>query len=361
MVFVLGQANKWSEWQLTGANDTPVRDRPSIRGGEIHADKAWKYEMRSAIRDSVKLCELLELPASLGERADRSQGGFPVFVPQPFLRRIRVGDPNDPLLKQVLPDPAETKLTEGFSQDPVGDQTSKLQPGVIQKYPGRALLVVNGACAVHCRYCFRRHFPYETVPHSPRNWQPVLNQIAQDTRITELILSGGDPLTMVDASFRGLVDQIAQMPHVQRLRIHTRLPVVIPSRVTDELIEALQVCPTTVVVVHINHPQEIDEAVSIALKKLVQAGALVLNQAVLLRGINDSVDLLADLSLRLVALRVMPYYLNQLDRVAGAAHFEVPVARGKAIIKQLADQLPGYAVPKYVQDLPDCDSKQRLA
>ena len=173
-------------------------------------------------------------------------------------------------------------------------------------------------------------------------------------------LSGGDPLTMVDASFRELVDQIAEMPHVQRLRIHSRLPVVIPSRVTDELIDALQVCPTTVVVVHINHPQEIDEAVGLALQRLVQAGALVFNQAVLLRGINDSVELLADLSLRLVSLRVMPYYLNQLDRVAGAAHFEVPVEKGKAIIKQLADQLPGYAVPKYVQDLPDCDSKQRL-
>lgn len=286
--------------------------------------------------------------------------GFPVFVPRPFLQRMRFGDPTDPLLRQVLPVPDESEDVEGFSKDPVHDQVYERFPGVIQKYPGRALLVVNGACAIHCRYCFRRHYPYHDVPHSPASWRGALESLADDRSLTEIILSGGDPLTLVDSSLRQLVEQIANISHVRRIRIHTRLPVVIPSRVTNELIETLQIHPTSIVVVHINHPHEIDDAVVAALSRLVDAGVTLLNQAVLMRGVNDSADVLAELCLRLVDLRVSPYYLNQLDRVAGAAHFEVPIEEGKHIMQMLSSRLPGYALPRYVQDVPGQDAKQAI-
>ena len=272
------------------------------------------------------------------------------------------GNPADPLLRQVLPLAEEVIPEPGFEADPVGDDSATLTPGLLQKYRSRALLITTGACAVHCRYCFRRHFPYSESPRSPDDWQPALDRIAEDPAIDEVLLSGGDPLTLVDSHLAELAKRIAVIPHVKRLRIHTRLPIVIPQRVTDELIHWL--CGTRltpIVVVHANHPQEIDHAVAAALTKLIERGIPVLNQAVLLRGVNDSAEALIGLSRRLVDLRVMPYYLHQLDRVAGAAHFEVPISRGIELIDQLRRALPGYAVPRYVQEVAGEAHKRVLA
>jgi EF-P beta-lysylation protein EpmB len=213
-------------------------------------------------------------------------------------------------------------------------------------------MVTTGACAVHCRYCFRRHFPYDESPRTPGEWEGALRLIASDPSIREVILSGGDPLTLVDASLAQLAESIAKIPHLRRLRVHTRLPIMIPERVTSELLDWLtgtRLSP--VMVIHANHPAELQGAAAAAVRSIVAAGVPTLNQAVLLRGVNDSVETLAELSERLVDLGVMPYYLHQLDRVTGAAHFEVPENEGLRIVEALRRRLPGYAVPRYVQEV----------
>ena len=321
----------------------------------------WQHVMKEAVRDTGELCRLLELPSQYAAQAARVAKSFPLFVPRPFLARMRRGDPADPLLLQVLPLEAETDAAPGFTVDPVGDLVASLQPGLLQKYQGRVLMVTTGACAVHCRYCFRRHFPYSQTPRSLTDWQPALAQIEADDSIHEVILSGGDPLTLVDSLLSQLAERLADIPHLRRLRLHTRLPIVIPQRVTHEFLDWLtNTRLTPFVVVHINHPAEIDSAVEAALKKLLDAGVPVLNQAVLLSGVNDNADVLAELCERLVDLRVLPYYLHQLDRVAGAAHFEVPVERGRQLIAELRTRLPGYAVPRYVLEIPGARHKVEL-
>jgi EF-P beta-lysylation protein EpmB len=276
---------------------------------------------------------------------------FPLFAPWPYIGRMVKGDTADPLLRQVLPLFDETKDEPGFAADPVGDSAAELSPGLLQKYYGRALLITTGACAVHCRYCFRRQYPYASAPKSPADWQPAIDRIAADTSIDEVILSGGDPLTLIDGHLAALADRLAQVKHVHRLRIHTRLPIMIPQRVTTELIDWLRGTRLTpIMVIHANHAQEIDDSVAAALSRLADAGIPLLNQSVLLRGVNDNADALINLSRRLIDLRIMPYYLHQLDRVAGAAHFEVPITRGLELIAALRRALPGYAVPRYVQE-----------
>jgi EF-P beta-lysylation protein EpmB len=321
----------------------------------------WRQVMKEAVRDPVELCELLDLPAEFAQRAIQASKSFPLFAPRPFVARMRPGDAADPLLRQVLPLEAESITATGFTADPVGDHAAKVHPGLIHKYQGRVLMVTTGACAVHCRYCFRRHFPYADAPKSLAAWEPAFDAIAEDGSISEVILSGGDPLTLVDPLLAQLADRLAEIPHLRRLRVHTRLPIVIPQRVTDELLTWL--CGTRltpIMVIHSNHPAEIDSSVAVALSRLVEAGIPVLNQAVLLRGVNDDVAMLADLCERLVNLRVMPYYLHQLDRVGGAAHFEVPIERGREIVAQLQSRLPGYAVPRYVQEIAGEEHKISL-
>jgi EF-P beta-lysylation protein EpmB len=314
--------------------------------------------MKDAVRDPDELCRLLQLPQDLASMARAAVRRFPLFVPRGFLARMRPGDPDDPLLRQVLPLSKEIDEVRGFVIDPVGDTAATRQPGLLQKYQGRALLITTGACAVHCRYCFRRHFPYDESPRSMDAWRPALDEIADDRTIHEVILSGGDPLTIVDAALGELVNQLAAIPHVRRLRIHTRLPIMIPERVTEELLCILRGSRfAPIVVLHANHANELDSHVARALAKLADAGVVLLNQAVLLRGVNDSIDAQAALCERLVDLRVMPYYLHQLDRVAGAAHFDVPVDTGRRIVKQLRGRLPGYAIPRYVLEVPGALSK----
>jgi EF-P beta-lysylation protein EpmB len=340
---------------------SPIVD--PLRPGDLPDHRTtWQHEMKSAVRDAYRLCRELGLPEELAEKSTCATGDFPLFAPYPFIRRIRRGDPNDPLLRQILPVPDEQRLVPGFEFDPVADLASQIHPGVIHKYQGRALLVAAGACAVHCRYCFRRYFPYTIVPRTLEQWHKALEPVAHDTSIHEMILSGGDPLTLSDEQLLVLVDQLGRIPHLRRLRVHTRLPVVIPRRVTSALLDILRSTHlTTVVVLHINHAQEIDSEVISAVRALRSAETWLLNQAVLLRGVNDSLPTLMALSESLIQLQIVPYYLHQLDRVAGAAHFEVPVRTGRKLVRQLRHVLPGYAVPRYVQDRPGELSKRWLA
>jgi EF-P beta-lysylation protein EpmB len=317
--------------------------------------------MKDAVRDVDELCRLLDLPSDFASAAKEASLQFRLFVPRGFLARMRPGDPADPLLRQVLPIAAEMDTVTGFTVDPVRDDLAERQPGLLQKYAGRVLLITTGTCAIHCRYCFRRHFPYDETPRSLADWQPAIDEIAADESVREVILSGGDPLTLVDATLSELIDSLEGIPHLKRLRIHTRLPIVIPERVTDDLVDMLRDCRLTpVVVIHANHATELDAHVAAALSRLSDAGIILLNQAVLLAGVNDSVDAQTALCERLIDLRVIPYYLHQLDRVAGAAHFEVPVADGRQIIRQLRERLPGYAVPRYAAEVPGALSKTVL-
>jgi EF-P beta-lysylation protein EpmB len=287
---------------------------------------------------------------------------FPLFAPLEYIRRMQPGDPGDPLLRQVLPVAQELDNVPGYFADPVDDTAAMRRPGLLQKYPGRVLIVATPTCAVHCRYCFRRHFDYASTPRTMEDWQPALDQISGDPTIQEVVLSGGDPLTLPEARLERLIERWQSIPHLRRLRLHTRLPIVIPQRVTDELMACLRATRLTpIMVVHANHAAELDQDVAQALAQLVDAGIPVLNQSVLLRAVNDAVDTLIALSLRLLDLRVLPYYLHQLDQVAGAAHFYVPIERGRALLAAMRCQLPGYAVPRYVREEPSRASKTLLA
>ncbi len=276
---------------------------------------------------------------------------------------MRPGDPSDPLLRQVLPLEAETAaMPAGFSDDPVGEQGAVRAPGLLQKYHGRALLITAGVCAVACRYCFRRHFPYDDSPAGWDDWDAALRVLVDSPDVDEVILSGGDPLMRSDRWLAELVARIERIGHVKRLRIHTRLPIMIPDRVDGAVLEWLgNTSLAPIVVVHANHPREIDAACTAALSRLVHAAVPVLNQTVLLKGINDDAAVLEELSRRLLDARVMPYYLHQLDPVAGAGHFEVPVERGLKLVAQLRTRLPGFAVPRYVREVIGAPHKVDLS
>ena len=276
------------------------------------------------MRDVGELCRLLQLPAEFERRASAAVKDFPLFVPRPFLARIRPADTADPLLRQVLPLEAETLLVEGFTSNPVDDRSATWGAGFLGKYAGRALMVTTGACTVHCRYCFRRHFPYHATPRSLDAWQTAIDQIAADERIHEVILSGGDPLMLVDACSRQMADHFRNPAFTSAPPPHAVANRDSPASQWRRLGWLTGNRLTPIVVVHANHPAEIDEAVAAALRRLIDAGVPVLNQAVLLRGVNDSIDTLAELCERLIDLHVIPCYLHQLDRVAGAALLRCP-------------------------------------
>jgi len=328
-----------------------------------HAPKPrdWQRQWREAIRDPAELLALLDLGHLAGRLAGPAARTFPLRVPRHFAARMRPGDADDPLLRQVLPLDAEDRVVPGFGLDAVGDLDSAAAPGLLHKYDGRALLVATGSCAVHCRYCFRRHFPYGEQSAAANDWAGVLDHLAADAGIREVLLSGGDPLSLATGKLRRFTGPLAGIGHVARLRLHTRLPVVLPDRVDDELLDWLAGLPQqVVVVVHANHPAEIDADVGAALRRLRATGAMLFNQAVLLRGVNDDAEVLAGLSERLFAHGVVPYYLHQLDRVAGVAHFEVDDARARAIADALRDRLPGYLVPRLVRETPGAPAKLPL-
>ena len=326
----------------------------------------WQEQLASSIRDPKKLLQILELGTKGGDQSFLNQAlsasqGFPLRVPMAYLQRITKGDINDPLLLQILPLKEELTGAPGYTTDPLGEQMANPIPGLIHKYHGRVLLIVSPNCAINCRYCFRRHFPYQDNKPGRSEWQQALDYIAKDSSISEVIYSGGDPLAASDKQLLWLTKKIAQISHVKRLRVHTRLPIVIPDRITDQCINwltATRLLPS--MVIHSNHPNELDDNVEQALKRLSQAGVTLLNQTVLLSGINNSVEILHQLSERLFQMGVLPYYLHQLDRIKGAAHFEVTDHKAKQIMAQLMAQLPGYLVPKLVREVPDSPNKMPL-
>ena len=321
----------------------------------------WQRLWREAVRDPRDVLPLLGLEAAAAGISDPAAAQFPVRVPRGFVARMRPGDLDDPLLRQVLPVDAEDRIVPGFSLDAVGDGAARKAEGVIQKYRGRALLVATGSCAVHCRYCFRRHFPYADETAARDGWASAVAAIAADPAIDEVILSGGDPLSLATPKLAELTARLAAIPHLKRLRIHSRLPVVLPERVDAELLQWLSALPWPVAfVIHANHASEFDASVDAALAALRGAGVQLLNQAVLLRGVNDSIDALAALSERSFAAGVLPYYLHQLDRVQGVAHFEVPDDTARALHAGLAARLSGYLVPKLVREIQGDTGKRPL-
>ncbi|MGN3937053.1 EF-P beta-lysylation protein EpmB [Xanthomonas citri pv. mangiferaeindicae] len=321
----------------------------------------WQQQWRDAVRDPRVLLQLLGLDAHAAAISDAAAAQFPLRVPRAFVARMRHGELHDPLLRQVLPLDAEMQPAPGFGLDAVGDGAARTAAGVIQKYRGRALLIATGSCAVHCRYCFRRHFPYAEETAARDGWRDAVAAIAADPSIEEVLLSGGDPLSLATPKLAELTDALAAVPHLKRLRIHSRLPIVLPERVDAPLQAWLRSLPWPVAfVLHANHANEFDSAVDAAAQGLRETGAQLLNQAVLLRGVNDSVDALAALSERSFAAGVLPYYLHQLDRVAGVAHFEVDDARARALHAELAARLSGYLVPRLVREIPGDTGKRPL-
>jgi EF-P beta-lysylation protein EpmB len=321
----------------------------------------WQALWREAIRDPRELLSLLGLEAEAGRVSAAAAEAFPLRVPRGFAARMRHGDPHDPLLRQVLPLVDEERVVAGFDLDAVGDADARGARGVLHKYEGRALLVATGSCAIHCRYCFRRHYPYGEEAAAANGWREALDYLRAHPDIEEVLLSGGDPLSLATAKLRELTDALRGIPSVRRLRLHTRLPVVLPERVDRELLDWLAGLPWPVtVVLHANHPAELDAPVAAACSGLRDAGALLLNQAVLLRGVNDDADVLAGLSERLVDCGVLPYYLHLLDRVAGTAHFEVDEATARDLHAALHRRLPGYLLPRLVREVAGEPGKRAL-
>jgi EF-P beta-lysylation protein EpmB len=320
----------------------------------------WRELWRDAITDPQELLDLVGL-GELAERLPPDHAGFALRVPRGFVERMRRHDPTDPLLLQVLPQLAELDEVPGFVVDAVGDMDSRAAHGVLHKYEGRALLIASGSCAINCRYCFRRHFPYGEEIAAAGQWRRALEHLRRDHSINELILSGGDPLSLATSKLEELTRGLSELPHVTRLRIHTRLPVVLPERVDAPLQSWLASLPLQkVVVLHANHANEIDAGVVVACARLRDAGVTLLNQSVLLRGVNDEGSTLAALSERLFVAGVLPYYLHQLDRVKGTAHFEVSDSRAMALMDDLRAKLPGYLVPKLVREVGGDTSKRPL-
>ncbi|MFO7277754.1 MAG: EF-P beta-lysylation protein EpmB [Pseudomonadota bacterium] len=322
----------------------------------------WQRELAEAVKSPRELVAALGLDPAVLPGALAADEVFRLRVPWSYVRRMRRGDPADPLLRQVLPVARELDEHPGYTGDPLGERAALRAPGLLHKYHGRVLLVTTPACAVHCRYCFRREFPYaEQTAGAPR-WNEALEVIRNDASIEEVILSGGDPLSLSDARLAQLTDALARIPHVRRLRVHTRTPIVLPSRVDEGLERWLSRLPWPVVLVlHANHPNEIDADVRSACGRLRATGATLLNQSVLLAGVNDDAEVLAELSRRLFDCGVLPYYLHLLDRVRGAAHFEVDEERARRIAGELAASLPGYLVPRLAREVYGAPAKLSIA
>lgn len=344
---------------MVARSTNPCQTGGPARAGDPEGD--WRALLADAFREVPALLQYLGLEATQIPDLDPAPEGFRVLVPRGFAALMAPGDPADPLLHQVLPLGAERQPTEGFSLDPVGDRAATRGPGLIQKYRGRALLMIQGACAVHCRYCFRRHYPYQELGPRDSRIRGALVTLASDQSVSEVILSGGDPLLLGDVPLDRLLMGFDTIPHLRRLRIHSRVPVVLPERVTKALCGILQGRRLdAVLVIHANHPRELGSGAAAALTRLRAAGLTLLNQSVLLRGVNDREDILAELSEGLFALGVLPYYLHQLDPVQGAAHFQVPDPEALDLLEGLRGRLPGYLVPRLVREVPGESAKRPL-
>ncbi|WP_434138342.1 EF-P beta-lysylation protein EpmB [Photobacterium leiognathi] len=323
-------------------------------------EQNWLNDLSNAISDPFTLLKLLKIDPTPWENGLAARKLFALRVPLSFVDKMEIGNPYDPLLRQILPLAQEFEVHQGYSVDPLEEQQNEI-PGLLHKYHNRVLLIVKGGCAVNCRYCFRRHFPYSDNKGNKRQWQQSLEYIAAHPEINEVILSGGDPLMAKDHELQWLIEHIAAISHIKRLRIHSRLPVVIPNRITDALCQILaETRLQTILVTHINHANEIDDALKTAMQKLKQANVTLLNQGVLLKGVNDSVAALTDLSETLFDAGIQPYYLHVLDRVQGAAHFMVDDEIARQLMAGLITKVSGYLVPKLTREIGGRASKTPL-
>ncbi len=321
----------------------------------------WQKQLQRAMCTTDELLQKLDIPETQLSISDTASKRFPLIAPEAFIKRIRTGNIADPLLRQILPAKDEEIEPEGFIDDPVGDLKSEKTPGLLHKYRARVLLIVTGACAIHCRYCFRRHFPYSESTMSSANWLQALDYIRSDTSIEEVILSGGDPLTLTDKKLWTISSELAEIKHLQRLRIHSRIPTVLPERILESNLSWFTTTRLSpVLILHINHSQEIDDKVRKAIEKLKQHNIPLYNQSVLLKGINDRSEDLIDLSKTLFELGIIPYYLHLLDPVSGASHFEVCEEDAKDLVCAMRENLPGYLVPTLVREVCGQSSKLPL-
>ncbi len=326
-----------------------------------HFSKNWQQQLAEAFNNLEDLCRYLNLSPNELPVSNAAAENFPLRVPLSFAACIEKGNPHDPLLRQVLPVNEELMVYPGFSHDPVGDLASVSQTGVLHKYQGRVLLINTGSCAINCRYCFRRNFPYGELQLSKQKEQAAIQALQEDSGISEVILSGGDPLLLSDSRLTRLIRQLDGIGHVRRIRIHTRLPIVLPARITDDLINTLKRSPKQLIVItHCNHANEINERVITACTLLKNSGITLFNQAVLLKGVNDNAKILTALSERLFDLGIIPYYLHLLDKATGTGHFEVSEVEALALLRQLQTALPGYLVPKLVKEQAGAASKQAV-
>lgn len=320
----------------------------------LHDSAPWRKILRQNFRDWQQLAAFLQLDPEHHAVLTKAHH-FPLNLPRRLAEKIQKGTLNDPVLKQFLPTKSEEIASPGFGADAVGDEASRQAPRLLHKYEGRCLLVVSSACAMHCRYCFRQHFSYA---EGAANFDRELALIREDRSLSEVILSGGDPLSISNDRLKELIEALDAIPHLKRLRFHTRFPIGIPERIDEELIDLLSETRLQIwFIIHTNHVNELDEEIFTRLRRLQLLGIPVLNQAVLLKGVNDSVEALKALCETLANRGILPYYLHQLDRVEGTAHFEVDLNSGASLMSELATQLPGYAVPKYVQEIAGSPSK----
>ncbi|HPF26992.1 MAG TPA: EF-P beta-lysylation protein EpmB [Steroidobacteraceae bacterium] len=350
---------------MIAASAPDRQQQPAVPTPPPSADlpqRRWQRELAEAITRPDELLRLLDLDPRLAVSAVAAAGVFRLRVPRSFVRRMRRGDLHDPLLRQVLPLADELESPPHYVADPLAEAAAVAAPALLQKYRGRALIIATGACGVHCRYCFRREFPYSAQTTDNPRLGAAIAAIAADSSISEVLLSGGDPLSLSDERLQQLTLQLVAIPHVERIRVHTRQPVVLPSRVDAGLLHWIAgVTKPLVFVLHSNHAQEIDAEVRAALQQLRHAGVTLLNQSVLLAGVNDSVPALAALSQTLFSAGVLPYYLHLLDPVRGAAHFDVEQAHAARLVGELATLLPGYLVPRLVREVPGMPAKVPVA
>lgn len=320
--------------------------------------KTWQQSMQSLMTDPIELIAALGLDPRFIESAKQAAKLFPLRVTREFVARMEYGNVNDPLLKQVLPLGCETIVALGYTADPLNELANNPLPGLLHKYHGRVLVVMTGVCGINCRYCFRREFPYKKNNSGSDGWKNILNYIKNDETISEVILSGGDPLVMDDKLLADRVQQLNKINHLKRIRFHTRLPIILPTRICDELINwIIQSKLKIIIVVHCNHPNEINQDVKIAMQKLKSIGVTLLNQSVLLKDINDSSEILIELSEKLFSVDILPYYLHVLDRVQGAAHFDVSRDIAIQLHQVMQQKLPGFLVPKLVTEIAGEKSK----
>ncbi|PCH63102.1 MAG: EF-P beta-lysylation protein EpmB [SAR86 cluster bacterium] len=349
----------------SGESDATNLASNAIALHRVDDTEIWQQILSDLITDPKELVQLLQLDSQHPQAATWLNAAqakiFPLKAPRPFVDRIEKGNWQDPLLMQLLPTSQELQTQAGFVIDPLGEQASNALPGLLHKYKGRVLLTAAPHCAIHCRYCFRRHFDYRSNTPNRRNWLNVMDYIRADSSIEEVILSGGDPLAAGDSHLAWLCQQIANIPHVHTLRIHTRLPIVIPQRVSQSLLTWLAASRLKIVMVlHCNHAQEIDDAVAQAIGRLSELDIILLNQSVLLKGVNDNVQALTNLSRRLFSLNILPYYLHLVDKVQGVGHFDVSQSQAAQLISAVQAVLPGYLVPTLVREIAGENSKTRL-